>query len=231
MRYGSPLVTGYENEGFTTPLHVGLYGLLFSPGKGIIYFAPPVILLPFALAYIWRVGQAHLRVEVLWLVGQFLLVFGFHALWSSWEGNVAWGPRFLVPFVPLMLWPLGALAREIWARRAWWVLGAAGFLVALAGTLVDQFYYFDINGVYREGTQEEWHMLFTPEWSQIVAHWRFLLTGEREPLIRPTLSQMGLPPLWDILLPLAFVALALLALLISLRPYRASSAHSDRQPL
>jgi hypothetical protein len=217
MRYGSPFVTGYENEGFTTPLYVGLYGLLFSPGKGIIYFAPPVILLPLALVYIWRSGKPHLRAEVLWLVGQTALVFGFHALWSSWEGNVAWGPRFLIPFVPLMLWPLGALAGVVWARRAWWALGAAGFVVAVAGTLVDQFYYFDINGVYREGTPEEWHMLFTPEWSQVVAHWRFILTGVREPMIRPTLSQMGLPPAWDLIVPTAFAALALFSLVMALR--------------
>jgi hypothetical protein len=217
MRYGSPFVTGYENEGFTTPLHVGLYGLLFSPGKGIIYFAPPVILVPFALVYIWRSGKSQSRAQVLWLAGQGALVFGFHALWSSWEGNVAWGPRFLVPFVPFMLWPLGALAQVVWARRAWWALGAAGFLVAIAGTLVDQFYYFDINGVYREGTAEEWHMLFTPEWSQIVAHWRFILSGVREPMIRPTLSQMGLPPAWDLIIPTAFAALALFSLVMALR--------------
>ncbi|HYO50877.1 MAG TPA: hypothetical protein VEW94_13585 [Chloroflexia bacterium] len=224
MRYGSPFVTGYENEGFTTPLHVGLYGLLFSPGKGIIYFAPPVILLPLALVYMWRSGKSQLRAEVLWLVCQAALVFGFHALWSSWEGNVAWGPRFLIPFVPFMLWPLGALAQVVWARRAWWALGAAGFVVAIAGTLVDQFYYFDINGVYREGTAEEWHMLFTPEWSQIVAHWRFILAGVREPMIRPTLSQMGLPPAWDLIVPTAFAALALFSLVMALRaPSRTAS--------
>lgn len=220
MRYGSPFITGYENEGFTTPLHVGLYGLLFSPGKGIIYFAPPVILLPFALVYIWRSGKSQLRAETLWFACQAALVFGFHALWSSWEGNVAWGPRFLIPFIPFMLWPLGALAQVVWARRVWWALGVAGFLVAVAGTLVDQFYYFDINRVYREGTVEEWHMLFTPEWSQIVAHWRFILTGVREPMIRPTLSQMGLPPAWDMIVPTAFAALALFSLIMALRSPR-----------
>jgi hypothetical protein len=123
-----------------------------------------------------------------------------------------------------MLWPLGALAQMVWARRAWWALGAAGFVVTIAGTLVDQFYYFDINGVYREGTAEEWHMLFTPEWSQIVAHWRFILTGVREPMIRPTLSQMGLPPAWDLIVPTAFAALALFSLVMALRaPHRTAS--------
>ncbi|HEX9989242.1 MAG TPA: hypothetical protein VGE45_12290 [Chloroflexia bacterium] len=230
MRYGSPFVTGYENEGFTTPLHVGLYGLLFSPGKGIIYFAPPVILLPIALVYMWRSGKSQLRAEVLWLIGQAALVFGFHALWSSWEGNVAWGPRFLIPFVPFMLWPLGSLARVVGARMLWWGLGAAGFAVAIAGTLVDQFYYFDINGVYREGTVEEWHMLFTPEWSQIVAHWRFILTGVREPMIRPTLSQMGLPPAWDLIVPTAFAALALFSLVMALRAPKEPTPNTNTNP-
>jgi hypothetical protein len=216
MRYGSPLVTGYENEGFTTPLLVGLYGLLFSPGKGIIYFAPPVMLAPIGLFYMWRKGSSQARAEALWIGAQAVIVFIFYALWSSWAGNWAWGPRFLVPFVPFMLWSLGPLVKQLWARALWWVLGAGGLVVAIAGTLVDQSYYFEINGVYSRGTSAEYNMLFTPEWSQIVAHWRFLLTGTREAVMRPALEQMGLAPIWDVLVPATFVAMALLCLVMAL---------------
>jgi hypothetical protein len=216
MRYGSPLITGYEKEGFTTPLHVGLYGLLFSPGKGIIYFAPPVILAPLGLFAMWRLRHPQMRAEVLWIAVQGVVVLVFHALWSSWEGNIAWGPRFILPFVPFLLWPLGALQPGTRTRAAWWALGALGFLVTIAGTLVDMAYYFHLHNVLRAGTEEEWHMLFTPWWSQIVAHWRFLLTATREPVARPTLADMGMQPEWDTVVPVLVVGLALFALLRAL---------------
>ena len=212
LRYGSPFTFGYEGEGFTTPVPVGLYGLLFSPGKGIIYFAPPVLLTPVALAFFWRSRNTMSRAETLFIAGQAAIVLIFHAVWSSWEGNIAWGPRLILPIVPLLLWPLGALAQIRLARIGWKVLAVVGFLVAIPGALVDQFYYFDINGVYKAGTAAEQHMLFSPEWSQIVAHWRFLLTGTREALVRPTLSDVGLPGGWDTAIPVALVALALVAI-------------------
>ena len=49
-RTGSPLGTGYGRQAtaaaFPTPLFVGLYGLLLSSGKGVLWFAPLVALVP-----------------------------------------------------------------------------------------------------------------------------------------------------------------------------------------
>ena len=217
LRYGNPFVFGYEGEGFTTPLATGLYGLLVSSGKGIVWFAPPVLLTPFALIALWRSGKRQRRAEVVAISAQATIVLVFHALWSSWEGNIAWGPRLILPLVPLLLWPVAALAAGRPARRAWWLLGAAGLLVNIPGALIDQFYYFDLNGVYDVGTTAEAQMLFTPSWSQIVAHWRFLLTDTREAVIRPLLASFGLPPWWDTALPVALTLLGLCALLGALR--------------
>ena len=201
LRYGTPFTFGYEQEGFTTPLLTGLYGLILSPGKGILWFAPPVVLGVIGLGVWLRGPDTGRRAEAALIAGQAAIVLGFHALWSSWEGNIAWGPRLILPIVPLLLWPLGALAGHATARRAWWVLGAAGFLVAIPGALIDQFYYFDINGVYKGGTEAERLMLFDPAWSQIIAHWRFLLTGTREAVVRPVLADFGLPAWWDVVVP------------------------------
>jgi hypothetical protein len=214
MRYGSPLVFGYEHEGFTTPVVVGLYGLLFSPGKGIIYFAPPVLLAVPALWRWWRLGNPLLRAEALFIATQAAIVLTFYAAWSSWAGNIAWGPRLILPVVPLLLWPIGALleAGSKWNKVACWALGVAGFVVAIPGALVNMFYYFDINGVYQAGTVAENNMFFNPTWSQIVAQWRFLLTGVREPMMRPDLGQLGLPAAWDTVVPVALLAVALAAL-------------------
>ena len=46
--FGGPFATGYgdqpEGVRFSTPLLAGLYGFLFSAGKGIFFFSPPLIL-------------------------------------------------------------------------------------------------------------------------------------------------------------------------------------------
>ena len=162
----------------------------------------------------WRQGGRFLHAEAACIAAQAAITLVFHALWSSWEGNIAWGPRLILPLVPLLLWPLGALAGSLRARRAWAALAGLGFLVALPGALVDQYYYFDVNGVYGAGTAAEARMLFTPEWSQIVAQWRFLLTGTREAIVRPTLESMGLGAGWDTALPVASAVVALAALTV-----------------
>ena len=42
VRFGSPAETGYGEtaQAFTTPLYIGLYGLLLSPGKSVFLYAP-----------------------------------------------------------------------------------------------------------------------------------------------------------------------------------------------
>src|SRR5207344_2913145 len=53
-RFGTPLETGYgaqaSGAAYSTPLWVGLYGLLLSTGKGLAWFAPAVWLFPAGLA-------------------------------------------------------------------------------------------------------------------------------------------------------------------------------------
>jgi hypothetical protein len=49
-RFGTPFETGYGRqatpEAYGTPLWVGLYGLLVSSGKGVVWFAPALLLAP-----------------------------------------------------------------------------------------------------------------------------------------------------------------------------------------
>ncbi len=64
VRFGDALEFGYKepvDPGFTTPLWEGARGLLLSPEKSIVLFAPAVVLVPFALAALWRAGRARVR--------------------------------------------------------------------------------------------------------------------------------------------------------------------------
>jgi len=100
-RFGSVLDFGYGEEGsrFTTPLFTGLYGLLVSPNKGLIFYAPLSVLVPWSLAKIRRIRNA----EFLFLTSALLVQILPVAKWWSWEGGTAWGPRLLLPVLPFLV--------------------------------------------------------------------------------------------------------------------------------
>lgn len=102
VRFGEWLNFGYPGEGFTTNLMVGLYGLIFSPGKGLIIFAPITV---FCVAYFvfknHEMNPLHRYLFATSVISLacYLIVY---ARWESWHGGWCWGPRFLLPFVPLI---------------------------------------------------------------------------------------------------------------------------------
>src|SRR5262249_19372444 len=112
-RFGTPLETGYGAQAsasaFTTPLLVGVYGLLICSGKGVLWFAPMLWLAPWGIAAMVRSRQhsqaprrgddarrAGWAIVLAWAVG--LFVYG---RFQHWAGDGSWGPRYLVPLLPL----------------------------------------------------------------------------------------------------------------------------------
>jgi hypothetical protein len=137
MRFGNPLVTAYTSAG-GAPLQLGnplvaLYGLLLSPGRGIFGYAPPL------LVAIWASGRFHRRhpdwglsvsvVAALWLSG--------HSLYSDWDGGWGWGPRYLLPILPLALAPLALCWLDNRARLAAQGLTLLGVLAQIPGATVN----------------------------------------------------------------------------------------------
>lgn len=114
-RYGSVFETGYHltTSLFGHPLLDGASVLLFSPGFGLLVFCPAFLLLPIA-------GRSFLRLfpfETALIAAVFasILVVNskFYAYWGC-----GWGPRFLIPAVPLLSLPLLTLIAEPgWKRR------------------------------------------------------------------------------------------------------------------
>jgi hypothetical protein len=108
--FGDPLRSGYGSTGgvtaiLTNPLGEGLYGLVLSPGKGLIWYAPPLLLLPAGLALLWRRDRG-----VAALCGAITLAtLLFYAKLIFWHGDGAWGPRYLNMALPFMALPLVAL--------------------------------------------------------------------------------------------------------------------------
>lgn len=192
-RFGTPFETGYGAQAsiaaFTTPLAVGVYGLLLSSGKGIAWFAPIVWLAPVGLLAMLRsrahssaarhgddVRRAGWATLLAWAVGLF-----FYGRFQHWAGDGSWGPRYLVPLLPLAAIPV-AFALEgasRWRKRIAWALGVLGFVVTLGGVGI----YFGAQ--MREAGDypytlplEDPHFMeashWNPRFTPIVGHWNML---------------------------------------------------------
>ena len=151
IRYGSLWEAGYKAGvdalGFSTPLLVGLWGLLLSPGKSFFLYSPVALLSLFCLKSFVR----HRRNEALMGLGICVLFVLFHARWWSWAGDWAWGPRFLLVITPYMLLPCGMIF-EKWngLKRPHRYLVLALILISVAiqflGVAVHPFSYIEVRG-------------------------------------------------------------------------------------
>lgn len=128
LRFGGGENFGYGDEAlrFTTPLLEGLYGLLLSPGRGLLFFAPLALVGAARLLY----RGAPPAVRVLCGAAPLLLLLTV-ARFEGWHGGSAWGPRHALPVLPLLVAP-ALLAR----RRASLPAVAAGVGVNALGVLV-----------------------------------------------------------------------------------------------
>ena len=110
LQRGNPFSGGYPNDhgyttvmpysglpGFSYPFLFGILSLLFSFGKGLVFFAPG-LLLPVRKTLLRHQQESQIplyKAYTLWMafVIGLLLVY---ARWWAWYGGVFWGPRFLL---------------------------------------------------------------------------------------------------------------------------------------
>lgn len=110
IRFGSPFANGYNGDhgfitvmpysgkpGFSYPIYFGVLALLFSFGKGLLFYAPGLFL-PVRRQLADLRDRTSLNVVALYgaclaFVVGLLLVYGH---WWAWYGGFFWGPRFLL---------------------------------------------------------------------------------------------------------------------------------------
>jgi len=199
-RFGSVFETGYGGQAspsaFRTPVLVGLYGLLISSGKGIVWFAPAIALGIAGFSRMRHVAggeknpraigarRASTAIAAAWALG-----LPLYAGFEHWAGDGSFGPRYLLPLVPLAFVAVAfALEGASRARRRWaWALGMIGLLVQVGGVFI----YFGAQ--MREAGDypytlplEDPHFMsdshFNPRFTPIAGHWKMLIRNAGEHL-------------------------------------------------
>lgn len=111
--FGSPwrAPQKFETGSFLT----GASGLLFSWNHGCLLSAPALLVALLAWPSFYR---AHTR-EALVLIGGASLYFCLFSFFITWNGGDCYGPRYLVPVLPLLFLPLVTLSRMKMWRDEW----------------------------------------------------------------------------------------------------------------
>ncbi|HEX2908462.1 MAG TPA: hypothetical protein VHO69_16440 [Phototrophicaceae bacterium] len=139
--FRTPLPVGYEystnwqNEhqtGFmslTTPSLERLYGLTFSPVRGIFLISPFLLLAVPGFFTLWR-EQKDQRGAAIVIDLVVIGFFTYNAASSMWWGGFTVGPRYLIPMLPFLTLPI-IFTLNHWLQRLWGKL-LVGLLIVVS---------------------------------------------------------------------------------------------------
>ncbi len=164
--FGSPFTSSYKYLGkfpeisntgflgFSKPSLEALWGITFSPYRGLFFMSPFLLL---ALPGFWYgLRDRRWRAEAVLLLGIVLAQFGLISAWYDWRGGFALGPRNLLITLPFLSVAI-AFALRSWQGRGLaltgglmllsfgitWVISVSGQELApitIANPLVDFFW-------------------------------------------------------------------------------------------
>jgi hypothetical protein len=123
-RFDGPTNFGYTSASLTVAAPLNTFGLLFSPGKGLLFYSPLVVLGALGLPRLWR--------EDRYLAGGLLTTFATITLFSgasTFWGDEVWGPRYIAPVAWALLVPIAWWADSRIRRRVLVGVAAVAMLV------------------------------------------------------------------------------------------------------
>jgi len=162
MRFGNPLSFGQPWSFRVAAIPEGVLGLLLSPGRGLLWYCPAVILFIVGLRAAVRSKPLEALMPVILFIGYLML----HSYWTTWTGGWSWGPRFLLPALPGLSALTGMLDKN-W-RKGLLILTVIGFFVN-APTLISFYerYYAEAN---EQGISQQ-ALLWSPKYAPLMQAW------------------------------------------------------------
>jgi hypothetical protein len=139
IRFGNVTNTGYSKVGgvMVENILISTWGFLFSPGKSIFLYTPPLLLAALGLPRFWR---GH-RQTVLVMLATIVPVVLFYGRFPSWPGDWAWGPRYVIFAIPVLLLPaIAFLSCLRWPGRS---LVAGVLVLGLCVQILGNAFYWD----------------------------------------------------------------------------------------
>lgn len=178
-RYGNPINSGYRpDETFDTPFFLGAYGLLFSPGKGLLVFSPFLAALAFSAIAFFRRAKP----ETILILFTFIFYLFTFSLWYYWWGGTNWGPRFLVPTLPFLVLMIAPSVEAMFApvssiahagfKILFSILSFASVAIQLLGVAIPSLAYRA--QMLRVSSNPDMDAIFLPQFSPILGHFNLL---------------------------------------------------------
>ena len=199
VRFGNVIDVGHDPGYGVT----GFYGLLLSPGGSLFLYSPVLLAGVAALVRLWQTDR-HLASL---LGGQVGVLFCYYASLDDWIGGRSYGPRYLVPILPLCCVAIAWWFQLCGARGRKLLVGlmVASVLVQLPGILVD-YSKPDVSDhrtepVAHQDRQYSWRSSYLASnlrtaWRAVPNNVRYVLGVERPPTVAwvpegrgPTMSQ------------------------------------------
>jgi Dolichyl-phosphate-mannose-protein mannosyltransferase len=178
VRFGTPFDGGQSRIGaatFSTPLMTGVVGQLFSPGKSLFLFSPPLLV---GLAGLPAFMRKNFGLGVV-IVGAAAINIAFYGRYYEWAGDYAWGARYIVPLTGLLLLPAVAVLSRwrslpLVARAGIIVSAVAGFAIQVLGVSIDYLHQMLLERFQGVDPRTYWAFPYSAIWRHAVAFWQVL---------------------------------------------------------
>jgi len=141
IRFGQPGMPAYYGAVPTLGSPVfGFLTLMVSPGKGVFWFSPPLILGVAGLAGMLKPYRA----LAILIVSVSLMHIAEMSCLTFAGGDWCWGPRYMVPLLPLWALAFPFVSRSVFPKVAVLAVLFLGLVVQVIGNAVDyhRFFYF-----------------------------------------------------------------------------------------
>lgn len=190
LRFKNPLSSGYLEYGIKIyefnkeKFLQRLFGLTFSPSKGVFIYNPLTITaLLFTFFVIIKKVKSFLSLALFFLI--LLITYLFHySLVIFWHGDVAYGPRYLAPILPFVILLSSLFFKQLIESKhiilksiaisLFGLIVFIGIYNQIPGILIPHFYFGNIKQPEKCKKYENYY--FSWECSRIKTGWEDILT-------------------------------------------------------